>query len=98
MADEPEERMILRLSGVVDYATVVEQRQRLIGLISSSASQKLVIDLGEIKVRGAVVIALLISLIRESRKIQKEVRFQNCPEHLRAVASACGVADILPLG
>ncbi|MBQ62202.1 MAG: hypothetical protein CMQ19_09010 [Gammaproteobacteria bacterium] len=97
MVEEPEERKLLQLSGVVDYASVVEQRQRLAGLISATASHKLVIDLGDIKVRGAVVIALLISLVRESRKVQKELRFQNCPDHLRAVASACGVADILPL-
>ncbi len=87
----------IKLSGVVDVETVVGYREELLELIRSDASHKLEIDLGGLEIHGTAVIALLISVVRESRKIQKEVLFKNCPENLLAVARACGVAGILML-
>ena len=87
----------IKLSGVVDVETVTGYREELLELIRSDASHKLEIDLGGLEIHGTAVIALLISVVRESRKIQKEVLFKNCPENLFAVARACGVAGILML-
>jgi len=87
----------IKLSGVVDVDTVAGYREELQEMIGSNASHKLEIDLGELEIHGTAVIALLISVVRESRKIPKEVFFKNSPENLLAVARACGVAGILKL-
>jgi len=88
----------IQLSGVVDVETVAGYRDELVELIGLNVSHKLVIDLGRLEIHGTAVIALLISVVRESRKIQKEVLFKNCSENLLAIARACGVAEILKLG
>jgi anti-anti-sigma regulatory factor len=97
MPDNLEDLAMIQLSGVVDVDTVEDQRDRLLELIASYSSRAVEVDLSGLKVHGTAVIALLISTVRESRKLQKEVSFKNCPEILLAVAGACGVTDILPL-
>ena len=87
----------IKLSGVVDVETVAGYRGALLELIRSNASHKFEIDLGTLEIHGTAVIALLVSVVRETRKVQKEVLFKNCPENLLAVARACGVAGILML-
>ena len=88
----------IQLSGLIDVTTVAAYREALREKMGSNASHKLEIDLGGVEIHGTAVIALLISVVRESRKIHKEVLFKNCPENLLAVANACGVAEILGLG
>jgi len=85
------------LAGMVDVDTVAEYRDSLVGMISVVKSEKIEIKLGNIEIQGSAVIALLISILRESRSRGKNLVFRNCSEKLHAIASACGVDEILPL-
>ncbi len=87
----------LFLHGVVSLDTVVDYRNELIELVAASDVDIIRIDLGSVEIKGSVVLSLLISLVRESRKLQKQVIFQHCSENLLAVARANSVDDILQL-
>ena len=85
------------LSGTISVDSVARYRKILLEMISSSDADEIEVELGKIKMQGSAVIALLISILRESRYLNKRVVFLNCSEELRAIASACGVAGILQL-
>lgn len=87
----------LLLRGVVSLDTVVDYRNELVELVASSDVEVIRIDLGSVEIKGSVVLSLLISLVRDSRKLQKRVIFQHCSENLLAVARANSVDDILQL-
>ena len=88
---------LLRLSGKVNLDTVVSYRDRLFELLSVNSSKVVRIDLRDVEVHGSAILTLLISLVRESRKLQKKVIFHNCPQDLLAVAHASGISNILKL-
>jgi len=88
----------LKLSGFIDVETVASYREKLVDLIASNTSDILVVDLKGLEFRGTAVVTLLITAVREARKIQKEISFENCSEDLLALTKACGVAEILSLG
>lgn len=87
----------LRITGMVSLDTVAGYRDLLVELLASNAADAVKIDLGGIEIKGSAIITLLVSLVRESKKLQKEVIFQHCPEDLLAIARACGVDEILEL-
>ena len=82
------------LSGTVNVETVSKYRDSLVEMISASSTDQVEVELGEIEMQGSAVIALLISVLRESRNLNKSVQFQNPSEELCAIASACGVEEI----
>ena len=88
---------LLRLSGIVSLDTVVNQRDRLVELLTASSAEVVRINLRDVEVHGSAILTLLISLARESRKLQKKVIFHDCPQDLLAVAHASGVSNILEL-
>jgi ABC-type transporter Mla MlaB component len=87
----------LQLSGMVNVDTVAEYRASLVEKITASQSSEVEVELSEIEMQGSAVIALLISVLREARSLDKTVLFLNCSEKLRAIASACGVDGILQI-
>ena len=87
----------LRLSGIVNLDTVVDYRNRLVELLKVNSAEVVTIDLREVEVHGSAILTLLISLVRESKKLQKKVIFNECPQDLLAVAHASGISDILEL-
>ena len=87
----------LRLSGIVSLDTVVDYRNRLVELLKVNSAEVVTIDLREVEVHGSAILTLLISLVRESKKLQKKVIFNECPQDLLAVAHASGISDILEL-
>ena len=88
---------LLRLSGIVSLDTVVNYRDRLVELLIASSAEVVRINLRDVEVHGSAILTLLISLARESRKLQKKVIFHDCPQDLLAVAHASGVSNILEL-
>jgi anti-anti-sigma factor len=86
-----------KLSGMVNVDTVAGYRDSLVEMISEVSFEEIEIDLREIEMQGSAVIALLISVLRESRFLEKEVRFSNCSVELHAIASACGLDKVLRL-
>jgi len=88
---------LLRLSGMISLDTVVNYRDRLVEMLTVNSSEVVRIDLQDVEIHGSAILTLLISLIRESRKLQKKVTFHDCPEELLAVAHASGVSKILEL-
>jgi anti-anti-sigma factor len=87
----------LQLAGLINVDTVAEYRTSLVEKISASETNEVEVELSEIEMQGSAVIALLISILRESRSLDKTVLFLGCTEKLHAIASACGVDEILPM-
>ena len=87
-----------RLTGDVNVDTVADYRDSLKALILASSANEIELDLDQVESQGSAVIALLISLERESRFLDKRVIYQNCSVDLQAVAAACGVQEILHIG
>ena len=87
----------IELTGMIDVDSVAKYRESLTELISAWEPRQLRLELGKIEVRGSAVIALLIWLAREARKLQIDVFFEHSSEELLAIASACGVDKILAL-
>ncbi len=85
------------LSGLVSVDTVGDYRESLVELISASSVDEVEVELGKLEIQGSAVIVLLISIVRECRSLAKSVVFLHCSEELRAIASACGVDEILNL-
>ncbi len=83
------------IEGLVNVDTVVDHRDALIESIKSEGCTTF--DLADLKVHGSAVIAMLISVVRESRKLGHEVSFVNCPVALLEIAEACGVREFLPV-
>ena len=88
---------LIRLSGIVSLDTVVDYRKRLVELLNENTAEVVTINLREVEVHGSAVLTLLISLVRESKKLQKKVIFHECPQDLLAVAHASGISHILEL-
>ncbi len=88
---------LLRLSGVVSLDTVVNYRDRLVEMLKLNSAKVVRIDLRDVEIHGSAILTLLISLVRESRKLQKTVTFHECPQGLLAIAHASGVSNILEL-
>jgi ABC-type transporter Mla MlaB component len=88
---------LLRLSGIVSLDTVVDYRDRIVEMLNVNSAEVVTIDLRDVEIHGSAILTLLISLARESRKLQKKVIFHDCPQDLLAVAHASGVSKILEL-
>jgi ABC-type transporter Mla MlaB component len=88
---------LLRLSGIVSLDTVVDYRDRIVEMLNVNSSKVVRIDLRDVEIHGSAILTLLISLVRESRKLQIKVTFHDCPQDLLAVAHASGVSNILEL-
>lgn len=88
---------LLRLSGTVSLDTVVNYRDRVVEMLNVNSAKVVRIDLRDVEIHGSAILTLLISLVRESRKLQIKVTFQGCPQDLLAVAHASGVSKILEL-
>ncbi len=86
-----------QVSGLVSLETVVDYRNALVDIIASNSADSVGIDLQNLEIKGSAILTLLISLVRESRKLEKEVVFRHCPESILAIALACGVSEILEL-
>ena len=67
------------------------------GLLPETRSKAVAVDLGGIEAHGSAIIALLIAWQRHLARQQLSITFLNASDELKAIAAACGVADILPL-
>jgi len=54
------------------------------------------IDLARVARSDSAGVALLVAWAREAAAAGQQIRFSNIPEQMRAIATACGVAAILP--
>lgn len=88
---------LLRLSGIVSLDSVANYLDRLVEMLKLSSSEVVRINLQDVEIQGSAILTLLISLVRESRKLEKKVTFHDCPEDLLAVAHASGISKILEL-
>ena len=85
------------ISGIVDMETVEGLRDHLMVQIASNRGDEIKVDMAGVEIHGSAVIALLISIVRGAQPLRKKVIFHHCPDGLIAIASACGVDDILTL-
>jgi phospholipid transport system transporter-binding protein len=58
---------------------------------------RLTFDLAGVQRVDSAGLALLLEWLREARRRSKEIRFQNIPGQLAAIAKVSGLNDILPL-
>ncbi len=92
-----DEQYNFQITGLVNVETVAKYRDELVASIKSADRSIIEIDLTGIDARGSAIVALLISLKRESKKCGKQVTFSHSPDGLIAIAHACGVDQILGL-
>lgn len=57
---------------------------------------RLTFDLAGVQRVDSAGLALLLEWLREARRRSKEIRFENIPEQLAAIAKVSGLSDILP--
>jgi phospholipid transport system transporter-binding protein len=53
-------------------------------------------DLGEVSELDSSALALLLAWLRESRRLGKELAFDNLPQDLTTIARLYGVDELLP--
>ena len=85
-----------RLSGVLDATTagdVLEQSEQRF-----AAAERLDVDLGGVAESDSAGLALLIEWVRCARKRQQEIRFQNVPAQINALAKISEVEDLITGG
>ena len=67
------------------------------GQMFNTPLPRLTFDLAGVQRVDSAGLALLLEWLREAQRRNKEIRFQNIPEQLAAIARVSGLNDILPL-
>ena len=67
------------------------------GQMFNTPLPRLTFDLAGVQRVDSAGLALLLEWLREAQRRNKEIRFQNIPQQLAAIAKVSGLNDILPL-
>ena len=84
----------LLVNGMLNVGNVARLKVEGIALING-LQDPVVVDLADAQVQGSAAVALLIAWQRHCVKRQWRLRFVNASSHLREIAEACDVEDIL---
>lgn len=82
------------LLGPLDFETVSCLRLQGFGLLDGQA--ELVFDLGGVERSDSAGLALLLEWVREAQRRGTEIRFQNMPPQMSAIARTSGLDKLLP--
>ena len=85
-----------QLAGELSFASVPQIYAQGHTLLADRAAT-LVLDLSSVERTDSAGLALLVEWLRQARHQRKDLRFQNIPAQLLAIAKASGLENILPL-
>ena len=85
-----------QLTGDLSFASVPQVYAQGHALFNGQAAT-LVLDLSSVERTDSAGLALLVAWLRQARHQRKDLRFQNIPAQLLAIAKASGLENILPL-
>jgi len=86
----------MRVSGVVDFTTVVPLEQQGADWLRDEAPQRCQLDLGGVSRCNSAGTALLLSWLRTARGAGKDLDIENAPDALRGMMLLAGLEDVLP--
>ncbi|GEM_PF-2718406 len=92
-----DDRMSVTLQGLVSIDSVVSFSELMMSELNNSRSAKVVFDLSKLELEGSAVIALLVGVMREARRLGIEIEYKSCSTSLIEIAEVSGVDQILPL-
>jgi anti-anti-sigma regulatory factor len=87
----------IALLGRVNVETVLDFREQMLAHLLSRPGSRVVFDLSSLQIDGSVVLALLVDILRESKKLGTSVEYRACPSSVIKIAELSGVERILPL-
>ncbi len=82
------------VAGPLQFSTVTQVRKLSAALLARDTS--LVLDLQGVTRADSAGLALLVEWLREARRRQVEVHFENIPPQLQAIARVSRLERILP--
>lgn len=85
-----------RVEGPLDFETVAEALEVSKDLFAEYPSIE--VDLGGVTRGGSAALALLLEWVNWSKNFVREIRFQNVPEQIRAMAAISEVEGLLRSG
>jgi len=85
----------MRVSGVVDFTTVVELEQQGERWLREQAPSVCRLDLGGVSRSNSAGTALLLSWLRTARVLGKDLSVENVPATLRKIMLLAGLEDVL---
>jgi len=86
----------MRVSGVVDFATVVALERQGEKWLREQAPQCCRLDLGGVSRCNSAGTTLLLSWLRAARSVGKDLTVENVPATLRKMLLLAGLEDVLP--
>ncbi len=86
----------MRVSGVVDFATVVALEAQGEKWLREQAPQRCRLDLGGVSHCNSAGTTLLLSWLRAARSVGKDLAVENVPATLRKMLLLAGLEDVLP--
>jgi len=87
---------LMRVCGVVNFATVVPLAQQGEQWLREQAPQRCRLDLGGVSRCNSAGTALLLSWLRAARSVGKDLAVENVPATLRKILLLAGLEDVLP--
>jgi len=87
----------LRIFGVLDYRSAPALRQTGQALIRNGEGATLLIDCSGVEKSSSVGLSLLLSFIRDAKKLGREVSITGLPHDMQQIAKVSGLQDVLPL-
>lgn len=87
----------LRILGVLDYRSAPALRQAGQVLIGEGKGDTLRIDCSGVEKSSSVGLSLLLSFMRDAKKLGREVSISGLPHDMQQIAKVSGLEDVLPL-
>ena len=87
----------LQLAGVLDYSTGPKLREQGARLIAASSAARLALDCSAVEKSSSVGLSLLLSFMRDAKKLGREVSISGLPHDMQQIAKVSGLEDVLPL-
>lgn len=87
----------LRIVGVLDYTSAPALRQAGQALIRSGEGASLRIDCSGVEKSSSVGLSLLLSFVRDAKKLGRDVSIANLPQDMQQIARVSGLLEVLPL-
>jgi phospholipid transport system transporter-binding protein len=91
----PQGDNLFALSGELDFDNVPGVWKESLALFSTAPA--LILDLSGVTRTNSAGLALLIEWLRLARQQGKPIEIRNVPEQMRALISASGLDEVLPL-
>lgn len=92
---EPDGDRRFRVSGVLDYGTVVALEAR--GRALLAATPDAVVDFSGVERANSAGLVLLLEWLDQARAGQRRLRYEAVPAALVAIAGVSNVTDLLPI-